>query len=102
LLSPREEGSGDQILSEERRSVRRGFVVLSVAAVVSAFGATACGSGMQESVQKQAEEEIEKGRQQVEEQVQEGRTQIEQEVQEGRTQVEEQVEEGRQQVEGKQ
>lgn len=82
--------------------MRRGFVVLFVSAIVSVFGATACGGGVQESVQKQAEEEIEKGRQQVEEQVQEGRTQVEQEIQKGRTQIEEQVEEGRQQVEGKQ
>lgn len=73
--------------------MKRRIPILLMTALVSVFGAAACG-GVQEEIQKQAEEEVEKGRQQVEEQVEKGRTQIEQEVQEGRTQVEEQVEGG--------
>ena len=69
----------------------RGFAILFAAALASISGAAACG-GVQEEVQKQAEEEVEKGREQVEQEVQEGRTQIEQEVQEERTQIEEAVE----------
>ncbi len=71
--------------------VRRRLAILFAAAFASMFGAGACG-GVQEEVQKRAEEEVEKGRQQVEQEVQEGRTQIEQEIQEGRTQIEEAVE----------
>ena len=78
--------------------MKRRIAILIAAVLVSSLGA-ACGGGVQEEVQKRAEEEVEKGRQQVEEQIEEGRTQIEQEVQQGRTQVEEQVQEGQQQVE---
>ena len=73
--------------------MKKRIAILLMTALVSVFGAVACG-GVQEEVQKQAEEEVEKGRQQVEEQVEKGSTQIEHEVQEGRTQVEEQVQQG--------
>ena len=71
--------------------MRRRFAILFAAALASISGAAACG-GVQEEVQKRAEEEVEKGREQVEQEVQEGRTQIEQEVQKERTQIEEAVE----------
>ncbi len=81
-------------MAREGINMKRRIAVLLLTALVSVFGAVACG-GVQEEVQKQAEEEVEKGRQQVEEQVEKGRTQIEQEVQQGRTQVEEQIQEGK-------
>jgi hypothetical protein len=84
-------GSGEQLHHKGRRSVRRRFAILFAAAFASISGVAACG-GVQEEVQKRAEEEVEKGREQVEQEVQEGRTQIEQEVQEERTQIEEAVE----------
>ncbi len=68
-------GSGEQLHHKGRRSVRRRFAILFVAAFASISGAAACG-GVQEEVQKRAEEEVEKGREQVEQEVQEGRTQI--------------------------
>ncbi len=68
---------------------------LLAAVLVSVFGATACG-GVQEQLEKRAQDEVEKGRQRIEKEVQKGRTQIEKQVQEGRRQVEKKVQEGRQ------
>ena len=44
--------------------MRRKFAILFATALVSVSGATAC-SGLQEDLQKRAQEEVEKGRQQV-------------------------------------
>jgi hypothetical protein len=80
--------------------MKRRFTILFAVALVSVSGATACG-GVQEDLQKRAQEEVEKGRQQVEQRVQEERTKIEKQVQEGRQQVEEEVKKGQQQVKEK-
>jgi vacuolar-type H+-ATPase subunit E/Vma4 len=79
--------------------MKRRFTILFAVALVSVSGATACG-GVQEELQKRAQEEVEKGRQQVEQKVQEERTKIEKQaqekVQEGRQRVEEEVKKGQQ------
>jgi hypothetical protein len=73
--------------------MRRKFAILFATALVSVSGATAC-SGVQEDLQKRAQEEVEKGRQQVEKKVQE-------KVQEGQQRIEEGVKKGQQQVKEK-
>jgi hypothetical protein len=80
--------------------MNRKLATLFVAALVTVSGAAACG-GVQDELQKRAEEEVEKGRQQVEQRVQEERTKIEKQVQEGRQRVEEEVKKGQQRVEKK-
>ncbi len=59
--------------------MRRKFALLFATALVSVSGATACG-GIQEDLQKRAQEEVEKGRQQVEQKVQEERKKVEKKV----------------------
>ena len=61
--------------------MRRKFAILFATALVSVSGATAC-SGVQEDLQKRAQEEVEKGRKQVEQRVQEERNKVERKVQE--------------------
>jgi hypothetical protein len=73
--------------------MRRMVAILFATALVSVCGATAC-SGIQEDLQKRAQEEVEKGRQQVEQKVQEERKKVEKKVQE-------KVQEGQQQVKEK-
>ena len=68
--------------------MRRMIAILFATALVSVSGATAC-SGIQEDLQKRAQEEVEKGRQQVEQKVQEGQKRIEDEVKKGQQQVKE-------------
>jgi hypothetical protein len=84
--------------------MNRRLATLFVAALVTVSGAAACG-GVQDELQKRAEEEVEKGRQQVDQRVQEERTKIEKQVQEkvqeGRQRVEEEVKKGQQRVEKK-
>jgi F0F1-type ATP synthase membrane subunit b/b' len=75
--------------------MKKRFATLLVVVLVSAFGATACG-GVQEQLERRAQDEVEKGRQRIEKEVQKGRTQVEEQVQEGRRQVEEKVKEGQQ------
>jgi hypothetical protein len=81
-----------------RRSVRRNFAILFATALVSVSGATACG-GVQEDLQKRAQEEVEKGRQKVERRVQEEQQKVEkkvqEKVQEGKKRVEEEVKKAR-------
>jgi hypothetical protein len=74
-----------------RRIMRRRFAILFATALVSVSGATACG-GVQEELQKRAQEEVEKGRQQVEQKVKEERQKVEKKVRE-------KVQEGKQRVE---
>src|ERR671920_2376507 len=85
-----------------RRSMRRKFAIFFVTALVSVSGATAC-SGIQEDLQKRAQEEVEKGRQQVEQKVQEERKKVEkkvqEKVQEGQQRVDEEVKKTQKQVE---
>src|SRR5918994_5983639 len=87
-----------------RRSMRRMVAILIATALVSVSGATAC-SGIQEDLQKRAQEEVEKGRQQVEQKVQERQKRIEKKVQEkvqkGQQRIEEEVKKGQQQVKEK-
>ena len=71
--------------------MRRTFAILFATAFVSVSGATACG-GVQEDLQKRAQEEVEKGRQKVEQRVQEEQKKVEKKVQE-------KVQEGKQRVE---
>src|ERR671920_2436641 len=87
-----------------RRSMRRKFAILFATALVSVTGATAC-SGLQEDLQKRAQEEVEKGRQQGEKKVQEERKKVEkkvqEKVQEGQQRIEEGGKKGQQQVKEK-
>jgi F0F1-type ATP synthase membrane subunit b/b' len=82
--------------------MKRRLALLFVAALVSVSGATACG-GVQEELQKQAQEEVNKGRQQVEQKVQEERRKAEKKVQEkvkeGQQRVKEEVKKAQKQVE---
>ena len=71
--------------------MRRSFTILFATALVSVSSATACG-GVQEDLQKRAQEEVEKGRQKVEQRVQEEQKKVERKVQE-------KVQEGKQRVE---
>lgn len=84
--------------------MRRRFALLFATALVSLSGATAC-SGIQEDLQKRAQEEVEKGRKQVEQKVQEERKKVEkkvqEKVQEGQQRIEEGVKKGQQQVKQK-
>jgi type II secretory pathway pseudopilin PulG len=80
--------------------MRRMVAILFATALVSVSGATAC-SGIQEDLQKRAQEELEKGRKQVEKKVQEERKKGEKKVQEGQQRIEEGVKKGQQQVKEK-
>ena len=84
--------------------MRRKFALLFATALVSVSGATAC-SGIQEDLQKRAQEEVEKGRKQVEQKVQEERKKVEkkvqEKVQEGKQRIEEGVKKGQQQAKEK-
>jgi vacuolar-type H+-ATPase subunit E/Vma4 len=84
--------------------MRKKFAILFATVLVSVTGATAC-SGLQEDLQKRAQEEVEKGRQQVEQRVQEERKKVEkkvqEKVQEGQQRIEEGVKKGQQQVKDK-
>ncbi len=71
--------------------MRRRFAILFATALVSVSGATACG-GVQEELQKRAQEEVEKGRKKVEQKVKEEQQKVEKKVQE-------KVQEGQQRVE---
>jgi hypothetical protein len=82
--------------------MKRRLALLFVGALVSVFGTTACG-GVQEELQKRAQEEVKKGRQQVEQKVQEERRKAEKKVQEkvkeGQQRVKEEVKKAQKQVE---
>jgi Skp family chaperone for outer membrane proteins len=80
--------------------MRRKFAILFATALVSVSGATAC-SGVQEDLQKRAQEEVEKGRKQVEQKVQEERKKVQEKVQEGQQRIEKGVKKGQQQVKEK-
>jgi vacuolar-type H+-ATPase subunit E/Vma4 len=68
--------------------MRRMVAILFATALVTVSGATAC-SGIQEDLQKRAQEEVEKGRKQVEQKVQEGQKRIEEGVKKGQQQAKE-------------
>ena len=84
--------------------MRRKLAIYFATALLSVSGATACG-GVQEDLQKRAQEEVEKGRKQVEQKVQEERKKVEkkvqEKVQEGQQRIEEGVKKGQQQVKEK-
>jgi vacuolar-type H+-ATPase subunit E/Vma4 len=86
------------------RSMRKKFAILFATALVSVSGAMAC-SGLQEDLQKRAQEEVEKGRKQVERKVQDERKKaekkVQEKVQEGQQRIEEGVKKGQQQVKEK-
>lgn len=77
--------------------MRRTFAIFCATALVSVSGVTACG-GVQEDLQKRAQEEVDKGRKQVEQKVQEERKKVEKQVREkvreGKKRVEEGVNQG--------
>jgi carbonic anhydrase len=79
--------------------MKRKSVALLAAALVSVLGTTACG-GVQEQLEKRAQDEVERGRQRIEKEVQKGRTQIEGQIDEGRRQVEKNIQEGQRKAEG--
>jgi hypothetical protein len=60
--------------------MKRRFTILLAVALVSVSGPTARG-GVQEELQKRAQEEVEKGRQQVEQKAQEERRKVEKKAQ---------------------
>ena len=78
--------------------MKRRIAALLVAALVSSSGAAAC-SGVQDQLEKRAQEEVDKGRQRIEKEVQKGQKQVEEQIDNERRQVEKEVEKGRQQVE---
>jgi hypothetical protein len=98
-----EPGQGEtpvkRVYREERRSVRRRFFVLFVSALVSAFGAVACGGGAEEQVQQRVEKELQEGQRQVEEQVREATQQVEQEAQEAKQRIRQEARQIQKQVE---
>jgi F0F1-type ATP synthase membrane subunit b/b' len=79
--------------------MKKRFATLLVVVLVSVFGATACG-GVQEQLEKRAQDEVEKGRQRIEKEVQKGRTQVEEQIDEGRRQVEKNIHEGQRKAQG--
>jgi hypothetical protein len=79
--------------------MKRESVALLAAALVSVLAATACG-GVQEQLEKRAQDEVERGRQRIEKEVQKGQTQIEEQIDEGRRQAEEKIQEGQRKAEG--
>jgi vacuolar-type H+-ATPase subunit E/Vma4 len=82
--------------------MRRKLAIYFATALLSVSGATACG-GVQEDLQKRAQEEVEKGRKQVEQKVQEERKKaekkVQEKVQEGKQRVEEEVKKTQKQAE---
>ncbi len=68
--------------------MKRRLGILFAAALVSVSGTSACG-GVQEELQKRAQEEVKKGRQQVEQKAREGRQRVEEEVKKAQKQGEE-------------
>jgi len=84
------------------RSMRSNLAIFFATALVSVSGAMAC-SGVQEDLQKRAQEEVEKGRKQVEQKMQEERKKaekkVQEKVQEGQQRVEKEVKKTQKQVE---
>jgi vacuolar-type H+-ATPase subunit E/Vma4 len=84
--------------------MRRKLAILFATALVWVSGATAC-SGVQEDLQKRAQEQVEKGRKQVEQKVQDEREKaqkkVQEKVQERQQRIEEGVKKGQQQVKKK-
>jgi hypothetical protein len=56
--------------------MKRRFAILFAAALVSVSGAAACG-GVQEELQKRAQEKVQEGQQRVEEEVKKAQRQVE-------------------------
>jgi hypothetical protein len=79
--------------------MKRELAAALMAALVSLSGAAACG-GIQDQLEKQAQDEVEKGRQRIEEEVQKGQKQVEKQIKEGERQVEKRVQEERQKAGG--
>ena len=77
--------------------MKRRIAALLVAALVSISGAAAC-SGVQDQLEKRAQDVVYKGRLRIEKVVQMGQKQVEEQIDKDRRQVEKEVERGRQQV----
>jgi uncharacterized protein HemX len=95
------EGGGGRLWGMDHHRPRRGRMkrkLAALSAVALMFGAAACG-GVQDQLERRAQEEVDKGRQRIEKEVEKGRKQVEEQVGEQRTQIEKEVEKGRQQVE---
>jgi hypothetical protein len=82
--------------AEEGRTVRRKFAIVFATALVATFG-VACG-GVQEDIQKQAEEQVQKGQQEVEKQAQEVTGQVEQKAREANEQIEQEAQQVQERV----
>jgi cell division protein FtsB len=93
-------GSGKQVHLKGRRRVRRRLAILFATALLSTFGAVACGAGVEEQVEQQVQEGQEQVEQQVDQQVQEATQRIEQEADEVRQGVEQEAQEVQKQIEG--
>jgi hypothetical protein len=72
--------------------MKRKFAALLAAALVSMSGSTACG-GVQDQLEKRAQDEVDKGRQRIEKEVRKGQKHVEEQVDKQRTQVEKRVQE---------
>ncbi|CAA9405874.1 MAG: hypothetical protein AVDCRST_MAG78-93 [uncultured Rubrobacteraceae bacterium] len=92
-------GFGEQVHPKGRRSVRRRLAILFAAALLSTFGAAACGAGVEEQVEQQVQEGQEQVEQQVEDRVQEATQRIEQEAKEAQQGVEQEAQEVQKQIE---
>jgi hypothetical protein len=86
------------IYRRRKGRMKRRIAALLSAALVSMSGAAAC-SGVQDRLEKRAQDEVDKGRQRIEKEVQKGQKQVEEQIDKERRQVEKEVEKGRQQVE---
>jgi sensor domain CHASE-containing protein len=93
-------GSGKQVHLKGRRSLRRRLAILFVAALLSVFGAVACGAGVEEQVEQQVQEGQEQVEQQVEQQVQEATERVEQQADEVRQGIEQEAQDVQKQIEG--
>jgi hypothetical protein len=79
--------------------MRRKLAIYFATALLSVSGATACG-GVQEDLQKRAQEEVEKGRKQVEQdERKKAEKKVQEKVQEGKQRVEEEVKKTQKQAE---
>jgi hypothetical protein len=71
--------------------MKRKLAALGAAAVVALLGASACG-GVQDRIERRAQEEVDQGRQRIEKEVEKGQKQVEEEMDRQRTQIEKEVE----------
>jgi len=93
-------GPGEKAYLKGRRSVRRRLAILFATALLSVFGAAACGAGVEEQVEQQVQEGQEQVEQQAEQQMQEATERIEQQANEVREGIEQEAQDVQKQIEG--